>query len=201
MAGKRAETLLELMFFVKQYTLDRAWTGLTDDEFFWEPTPNTWSVRPVTETRTPTPWVSGDWEADYDAPLAMSVDWQRDGEPLTNIAWLFWHVGSMPGRTAQLDFLGGDHTAASGWASPYFSQHPIFTSADDAITTMRAGWRALVHALRDATDDQLERTMPTWGWAANDASTTASQIVASVVNEVSHHATQICVLRDFYRAR
>ena len=52
MAGKRAETLLEMMFFIKRYTLDRAWTDLTDAEFLWEPAPNTWSVRPVTESRT-----------------------------------------------------------------------------------------------------------------------------------------------------
>jgi hypothetical protein len=42
-------------------------------------------------------------------------------EPLTSIAWLFWHIGSMPGRTAQLDFLGGDHTTESGWTSPYIA--------------------------------------------------------------------------------
>ena len=39
-------------------------------------------------------------------------------------AWLIWHVGSQPARTAQLDFLGGTHTAESGWTSPYIAAHP-----------------------------------------------------------------------------
>ena len=45
MTGKRAETLLELMHQIERYTLVRAWTGLTDAEFFWEPFTTTWSIR------------------------------------------------------------------------------------------------------------------------------------------------------------
>ena len=37
MAGKRAQTLLDSMLFIELYTLNRAWTDLTDDEMFWEP--------------------------------------------------------------------------------------------------------------------------------------------------------------------
>jgi hypothetical protein len=191
-----------MTFFIKRFTLDRAWSGLTDDEFFWQPTPDTWSVRPVSERCTATPWVSGEWEADYDTNATMSGDWSKDGEPLTNIAWLYWHIGSMPGRAAELDFLGGTHTAACGWTSPYFSSrtapHPIFTTADEAVTTMRAGWKALVTALGSATDEQLEQPTKAWG---SGEDRTAAQILASVINEVSHHGTQICALRDFYRLR
>jgi len=199
MAGKRAETLLEMMFFVRRFTLERAWTGLTDEEFLWEPAPGTWSVRPVAESRTATPFVSGDFEADFDAGVTVSPDWAKDGEPLTSIAWLFWHVGSMPGRAAELDFFGGEHTAASGWTSPYIASHPIFSTADEAVTEMRTGWRALIEALQSASDDQLERPTRFWGYGGEGQLSTGAQIVASIVNEVSHHGTQIGVLRDFYR--
>jgi hypothetical protein len=37
-AGKRAETMLEMMLFIEMYTLNRAWDGLTDAELMWEPT-------------------------------------------------------------------------------------------------------------------------------------------------------------------
>jgi hypothetical protein len=202
MAGKRAETLLAMTFFIKRFTLERAWTDLTDDEFFWQPTPDTWTVRPVSESCTPTPFVSGDWEADYDAPLTMgATNLAKDGEPLTNIAWLYWHVGSMPGRAAQRDFHGGAHTAACGWTSPYFTKHPIFTSADDAVSTMRAGWHAFVDALQAADDEQLERPMQAWGAGREGPPRTGAQILASIINEISHHGTQIGVLRDFYRLR
>ena len=112
----RSETLAEMMFFIQRFTLNRAWNGLTDDEFLWEPMPGCWTVRPVEETRTPTPFVVGAWAADFDVDLAAASNPSegRATEPLTSIAWLFWHIGSMPGRTAQLDFLGGDHTTESG---------------------------------------------------------------------------------------
>jgi hypothetical protein len=193
-AGKRAETLLEMMFFIERYTLERAWDGLTDDELLWEPAEGAWSVHPVGESHTPTPFVVGSWAADLDAGLTAA-----DAAPLTSIAWLFWHVGSQPGRAAELDFLGGAHTAESGWTSPYLASHPIFTTADDAVAAMRTGWRALDSALRHATDEQLERPTRFWGYGGPGPMGTGAQIVASVLNEVSHHGTQIGVLRDLYR--
>jgi hypothetical protein len=116
-------------------------------------------------------------------------------------AWLFWHIASMPGRTAELDFLGGSRTAESGWTSPYLAQHPTFATADAAVTTMRTGWRALDAALRSATDEQLEQPRRFWGYGGPGPMGTGSQIVASTLNEISHHGTQIGVLRDLYRLR
>jgi DinB superfamily len=200
-AGKRAETLLEMMLFIEMYTLGRAWSGLTDDELMWKPTENAWTVRPVTESRTATPFITGSLEADFDAGLAMAADEGKAIEPLTSIAWLFWHVGSQPGRAAELDVFGGAHSAASGWTSPYIASHPIFTTAEEAVTAMRTGWRALDTALRSATDEALERPTRFWGYGGPGPMGTGAQIVASIVNEVSHHGTQIGVLRDLYRLR
>ena len=45
MTGKRADTVLQLMRPIEYYTLARAWEGLTDDEFFWEPFTTAWSIR------------------------------------------------------------------------------------------------------------------------------------------------------------
>ena len=201
MAGKRAETLLEMMLFIEMFTLRRAWTDLTDDELRWEPTADAWTVRPVTECRTATPFVTGSLAADFDADLVVAAVDGKATEPLTSIAWLFWHVGSQPGRTAELDFLGGAHSAASGWTSPYIASHPMFLSAEEAVTVMQTGWRALDTALRSATDEQLERPTRFWGYGGPGPTGTGAQIVGSVLNEVSHHGTQIGVLRDLYRAR
>ena len=198
-AGKRAETLLEMMLFVEMFTLNRAWNGLTDAELMWEPTEGTWTVRPASDHRTATPFVSGSWAADFDVSLVGTT--AGAGESLTSIAWLFWHVGSQPGRAAELDFFGGPHRAANGWTSPYIAAHPIFTTADEAVATMRAGWRALDTALRSATDEQLERRTRFWGYGEPGPMGTGAQIVCLILNEVSHHATQIGVLRDLYRVR
>ena len=200
-AGKRAETLLEMMLFIEMFTLQRAWNGLTDDELMWEPAEGAWTVRPATESRSATPFVTGSLAADFDAGLVTAADEGDAIEPLTSIVWLFWHVGSQPGRAAELDVFGGAHSTASGWTSPYIAAHPIFTSAEEAVTAMRTGWRALDTALRSATDEQLERPTRFWGYGQPGPMGTGAQIVGSILNEVSHHGTQIGVLRDLYRLR
>jgi hypothetical protein len=92
-----------------------------------------------------------------------------------------------------LDFLGGTATYESGWTSPYRSAHPVFTSADAAVDTLREGWRALDRALRASSDDDLGPThMTPFG------PTSGTVIVAAHLNEVSHHGAQICQLRDLY---
>jgi hypothetical protein len=190
-----------MMLFIEMFTLRRAWDGLTDDEFMWEPTEGAWSIRPANEPRTATPFTTGSFAADFDAGLVAAAVAGNAVEPLTSIAWLFWHVGSQPGRAAELDFFGGTHTPASGWTSPYIAEHPIFTTAKEAVTAMRSGWRALDQALKSATDEQLERPTRFWGYGAPGPMGTGAQIVGSVLNEVSHHGTQIGVLRDLYRVR
>jgi hypothetical protein len=58
---------------------------------------------------------------DFDADLVMAAIQGNAVEPLTTIGWLMWHIGSMPGRLAQLDFLGGSKTTDTGWTSPYLT--------------------------------------------------------------------------------
>jgi hypothetical protein len=190
-----------MMFFIERFTLNRAWNGLTDEELLWDPMPGAWGIHPVDECRTTTPFVIGAWAADMDSEVALSADGVTTFEPMTTIGWLLWHVGSMPGRTAELDFLGGSHTAESGWTSPYLALHPIRTTADDAVGAMRDGWRALQAALTSATDEQLEEPKAFWGYGGPGPMGTGAQILASTLNEISHHGTQIGVLRDLYNMR
>jgi hypothetical protein len=75
----------------------------------------------------------------------------------------------------------------------------MFTSADEAVATMRTGWRALDEALRTATDEQLERSTRFWGYGDSGPMGTGVQVVASILNEVSHDGTQIGMIRDLYR--
>jgi DinB superfamily len=200
MAGKRAQTLLDSMLFIELYTLNRAWDDLTDDELRWEPLEGSWNVHRADACPTPTPFLVGDWAVDFDADLAWAASEGRAIEPLTTIAWLFWHIGTQPARLAELDFLGGERTADSGWTSPYIASHPVFTRAADAVEAMRAGWRSLDLALQGASDEPLEAPTRFWGYGGEPGPpTTGAQIIASVLNEVSHHGTQICALRDLYR--
>ena len=200
MPEKRADTLLQTMRVVERFTLQRAWHRLSDDELFWEPVAGSWGVRRRAECQTPTPFGDGDWVVDFDTDLVMAAIRGNAIEPLTTIGWLMWHVGSMPARLAQLDFLGGSKTAETGWTRPTSRTTGVFTDAADAVDSMRAGWRVLERSLEAATDDELER--PTRGYSYSDEPgplTYGAAIIAATLNEVGHHGTQICTLRDLYR--
>jgi hypothetical protein len=206
MTGKRAGPLLELMEQIERFTLDRAWDHLTDDEFFWEPFATSWSIRRAGECTTPDPFGAGDWRADFAIP-------EPDPVPMTTIAWLYWHIGSLPGRLCELDFFGGAHTMASGWTSPYLAHHPMFTSAAEAVAALRDGWGRLRAAIERADDTQLELTSPGYSYAAEPPRgglcvlgppgppRPATRFIAGALNEIGHHGTQIGVLRDLYAWR
>jgi len=51
--------------------------GLTDDEYFWEPVPDSWSLRPGPD---------GTWMMD-------GLGEHRDPAPVTTIAWRISHIG------------------------------------------------------------------------------------------------------------
>jgi hypothetical protein len=144
---------------------------------------------------------TGDWVVDFDNDLVRAADEGRAVEPLTTIAWLFWHVGSMAGRAADLDFLGGTKSAGSGWTSPYLGDHPVFIGSSEAVEVMRTGWRALDQAIRASTDEGLDQVTRFWSYPGYPGPPVQGyQIITSILNEISHHGTQICMLRDLYRA-
>jgi len=206
MTGKRAGTLLELMDRIEYFTLARAWENLTDDEFFWEPFTTTWSIRRQDQCRTPNPFGAGEWVADFEIPEPAPV-------PMTTIAWLYWHIGSMPGRLCDIDLFAGTRTMASGWTSPYLTHHPIFTSAAEAVNALRDGWQRLRAALERADDNQLEVTTAGYTYAAEPPrgglcvvgppgpAHPATHFIACTLTEVGHHGTQIGALRDVYAWR
>ena len=66
--------------------LERTLTGLTDDEFFWEPCAGCWTVR-RTETRAASADGCGEWVIDYVVP-------EPDPAPVTTIAWRTVHVAA-----------------------------------------------------------------------------------------------------------
>jgi hypothetical protein len=196
------------MHRVEQFTLGRVWDGLTDEELFWEPVPGAWGIRRRGDSLTPQPFGDGEWVADFD------VDADTSGHPaMTTIGWLLWHVGSMPGRLVETEVFGGPHAYSSGWTSPYLTHHPRFTTADSAVEELRRGWSALRSAVEEADDARLEAHHPRYLYARGEASDgllplgppgpkhPAVFFVAGVINEVSHHGTQICVLRDLFAAR
>jgi hypothetical protein len=114
--------------------------GLTDDEFFWEPVADCWTIRDV----------GGTWVADLVRPEPVPP-------PVTTIAWRLTHVRS--------DLEGFGRSAfPSGESDPI----EIVGNADDAVAAVRKAVRYLRERLLASDDDDMRgvvhdgRTYPVW---------------------------------------
>lgn len=204
MPEPRADMLLSWMRLIDFYTLRRALDGLTQDQFMWKPHPGAWGVARRAECTTPTPGGAdeGEWVVDNDMGLVQAAydEWRRgvpadESEafaPMTTIGWLLNHFGAAPGLAATLEFVGGTTRPTLDVYRQMWG-YTIIGTADEAVTRFRDGWAALGTALATATDTMLEREYEDYprkkGYAA----------VSALLNEVAHHGTQICMLRDLYR--
>ena len=198
LAGKRASVLHNWMGLIDMYTMSRALKDLTQAEFDWEPHPGAWGVRRRDTCTTPNP--GGDarsvWVVDQDwgvqtAAFGMLNPEGEMNEPMTTIGWLLNHFGAAPGLTAALDFVG-DPTVPTDDVYRRMWGYTIIPTVDEAVARFREGWAALANALRGTTDEMLERGCEGHPWKRGD------RAVSAMLNEVSHHGTQICMLRDMY---
>jgi DinB superfamily len=147
--------------------------GLTDDEYFWEPAPNAWSVRPR-------------------ADGTFTVDWaypEPDPPPVTTIAWRLAHliVGVFGMR------------AASHFGGPSVGYEACPGTADEALRQLDASHDAWIGGVRGLDANALARPVgPAEGPYAEMPMAT---LVLHINREAIHHGAEIALLRDLYRAR
>ena len=61
-------------------------TSMTDAEYFWEPVPGCWSIRPRSAAVTPMAAGQGELVIDFELPEPTPA-------PVTTIAWRLGHIG------------------------------------------------------------------------------------------------------------
>jgi hypothetical protein len=160
--------------------LQRTLTGLTDDEFFWEPCAGCWTVHRRTETRAASADGCGEWVIDYVVP-------EPDPAPVTTIAWRTVHVAAC--NYLYWDYAFGPATASFDLEMP--------GTASDAVDWLAASQPPLTDALATVTDPGLDDLRPTnWGeliptW----------RVFTTLIDEQVHHGAEISLLRDLYRNR
>jgi hypothetical protein len=195
MLSKRADVLLNTMMVIEIYSLNRALNELSQAEFDWEPHPGAWGIRRRDQATTADPLGSegSEFVADYDLKIDEA---SMHGElpPMSTIGWLLNHFGAAPRAFAELTIVGGQVTPTPEVYQRMWN-HTIVATADDAVARVRDGWKALDAALRGTTDEMLEANYDGHPWIRGDLACTA------MLNEVSHHATQVCTLRDMYAYR
>jgi hypothetical protein len=160
-------------------------SGLSDEEYLWEPVPGMWSVRRRAEAVSSQPLGVGDWVLDNEQP-------PPEPPPLTTIAWRIGHLTS--GLAGRWEYTFGERSAAPDTIVEFSDR------ADDALATLwreSDAWRA---GLVSLTDEQLE--VPGYGQYPYgfDPHLPFLGIVWWVNREVIHHLAEVALLRDLYRA-
>lgn len=159
-------------------------TGLTDDEYFWEPVPGSLNVRPRGSGVTPMAAGSGEFEIDWVWPEPVPA-------PITTIAWRLGHVivGVLAMRNAA--HFGGPATDYMTWE--------YAGSAAGALTQLDHQVERWVHGVSGLTDEALSAACGESEGPYADRS--MLDLVLHISREVIHHGAEIALLRDLYAHR
>ena len=153
-------------------------TGLTDEEYFWEPVPGCWSLRQGDD---------GWWRLDGGGGGGPAPD----PVPVTTIAWRLGHLGGLAvGGFADRRF--GDGTLTIGQISFPHHAGEVAGFLDEHYRTWRAGLTGLGPGEWEAP------LGPSWGTFA-EANTI--DLALHVLDEVIHHGAEVGLLRDLYSHR
>jgi hypothetical protein len=155
--------------------------GLTDEEYFWEPVPAMWSIRPRGTSTTAMPVGGGALMQDYDP--------KADPAPVTTIAWRLGHLltGVFGMRVAS--HFGGPPVAYGSYDFP--------GTAADALARLDEVYAAWQAGVRRLGDDGLAR--PCGPAEGPFAQYPMASLVLHINREALHHGAEIALLRDLYR--
>jgi hypothetical protein len=155
--------------------------GLTDAEYFWEPVPGCWSVRPRAAATTSLAMGAGEYVVDFAMPAPQP-------EPVTTIAWRLAHitVGCFAARTHS--HFGGPLVDWGTWeyaATAAAALRQLDEQHESWMKGVRGlGATGLAHPVGPAEGPFAESPMAT--------------LVLHINREVIHHGAEISLLRDLY---
>lgn len=175
------ERLLEQFTFHWDAHARHRLTGLTDDEYFWEPVPGSWNLRPRGTGSAPIQAGSGEMVIDFAFP-------EPSPAPVTTIAWRLGHllVGVFGARVAS--HFGGPPADYDTYDYP--------TTASDALARLDAVVGLWVDGVRGLDEEALRRPVgeAEGPWAAEPMIT----LVLHIHREAIHHLAEIALLRDLW---
>jgi DinB superfamily len=158
--------------------------GLTDEEYFWEPVPGMWSVRPRGTSTAPRAIGTGAYVYEFAWP-------EPDPVPVTTIAWRLSHiiVGVFGERVGS--HFGGPPVS---WAS-----YDYPGDAATALARLDEGYAAWLAGVNGLGADGLAR--PCGPAEGPYADAPLAELVLHINREALHHGAEIALLRDLYRWR
>ncbi|MGW5241976.1 DinB family protein [Monashia sp. NPDC004114] len=158
--------------------------GLTDDEYFWRPTPGAWTVHPRGEGGTQTVGGSGDFTVDFEYP-------QPEPAPVTTIAWRLAHiiVGVLAMRV---------HSHFDGPAVDY-DTFAYAGTADEALAQLDEAYAAWIAGVKSWGETGLAD--PCGPAEGPFAEFSHAELVMHINRELIHHGAEIALLRDLWAHR
>ncbi|MFJ8164886.1 DinB family protein [Streptomyces sp. NPDC096136] len=158
--------------------------GLSDDELFWEPVPDCWSVRPRGGGTDPVGGLSGGFAIDWARPEPVPA-------PVTTIAWRLAHV--------LVGVLGARSASHFGGPPVDYATYPYPRTAAEALERLDAAHARWVGGVRGLGARGLAR--PCGEAEGAYARESMATLVLHVNREVIHHGAEVCLLRDLYAHR
>lgn len=174
------------------FQLDTVWemlesrlAGLTDDEYFWEPAPGYWSLRPRGHAASAMPIGGGE-------SLLDSEDPEPQPPPFTTIAWRICHMAESP--LVRYDWSFGGHSLTDD----EIEWPPTASDAVAFLADSHQRWRA---ALEDLSTKDLDTVGLSKYLGGLDPQVRFVDLLAWTNTDFTHHAAEVACLRDLYRAR
>ena len=155
--------------------------GLSDEEYFFEPAPGAWSVRPRGAAATPMAAGDGAMEIDFDFP-------EPDPAPFTTIAWRLGHV--------IVGVLAMRNAAHFGGPAVDYNTFAYAATATEALAQLDAEYDRWQEGVASLGEEGLQRPVgPAEGpWS----SASCAELVLHINRECIHHLAEVCLLRDLY---
>ncbi|VEG45199.1 DinB superfamily [Mycolicibacterium flavescens] len=142
--------------------------GLTDDEYFWQPVPDCWTVHP-------------DGSIDFDYPEPAPA-------PFTTIAWRLAHVIVGVFAMRNHSHFGAPYADYQSWR--------YATDAATALRQLDEQYQTWIGGVRGLCDEDLNRPCgPAEGPYADHP---LIALVLHINREFIHHGAEIACLRDLY---
>ncbi|MCO1658264.1 DinB family protein [Pseudonocardia humida] len=154
--------------------------GLTDAEYFWEPVPGCWNLRPRGSGGV------------HIGSGAMSIDYafpEPDPPPFTTIAWRLGHV--------VVGVLAMRNAAHFGREPTDYHSFAYAETAGDALAQLDAEYAAWVAGVESLGDVGLAR--PCGEAEGPFAEYPMAALVLHINRELIHHLSEVCLLRDLHR--
>ena len=174
------QTLREQWEFHWNHQVRARLDGLTDDEYFWSPTPSAWSVRPRGTSTAPIQAGAGDLVIDYAFP-------PPEPAPFTTIAWRLGHV-----IVGVLAMRNASHFGAPAASFDSWEYAGDAATALNQLDTQLDVWLTGLRGLDEATLRTPVGDKEPYPEAPK------ATLVLHIHRELIHHGAEICLLRDLY---